>query len=249
MISLSKNSKRYILLYLLGIVSIFTAKGQTVSFYALTKKMHNGITSSSVTGGQFITFLDNICYESNKKGIGVGHGTLKLNKNYSNSNYKFYMGGSYWGTDATFKFKSDLSILNVILENGDIYVYKRQVASAFVTTCSLIRKRGSSSGNSGSYSPSFPNNGYDGGYVPNKNGSSSSSRIQNTTPSRKQPTKHTCSLCNGQRRIVKDTYPSLYGQSDYQVKCNECGGYFMRSIGHTHTTCPQCHGKGYFTTN
>ena len=79
-------------------------------------------------------------------------------------------------------------------------------------------------------------------------GSSSSSQRQNTTHSRTQPTKHTCSLCNGQRRIVKDTYPSLYGQSDYQVKCNECGGYFMRSTGHTHITCPQCHGKGYFTT-
>ena len=222
---------------------------QTTSYYAQTKVVHNNKTAVKGTGGQFITFLNDICYESNRKGIGVGHGTLTLNKNNSDGCYKYYMGGSYWGTDATFKFKSDLSILNVILENGDIYVYKRQVAPASVTTCSLIRKRGSSSGNSGSYSPSFPNNGYDGGYVPNKNGSSSSSRIQNTTPSRKQPTKHTCSLCNGQRRIVKDTYPSLYGQSDYQVKCNECGGYFMRSIGHTHTTCPQCHGKGYFTTN
>ena len=79
-------------------------------------------------------------------------------------------------------------------------------------------------------------------------GSSSSSQRQNTTHSRTQPTKHTCSLCNGQRRIVKDTYPSLYGQSNYQVKCNECGGYFMRSTGHTHISCPQCHGKGYFTT-
>lgn len=246
MISLSKNLKRYILLYLLGIVSIFVAKGQTVSFYALTKKMHNGITSSSVTGGQFITFLDNICYESNKKGIGVGHGTLKLNKNYSNSNYKFYMGSSYWGTDATFKFKSDLSILNVILENGDIYVYKRQVAPASATTCSLIRKRGSSSE---AYFPSFPNNGYGGGYTTSSGSLSSSSRRQNATPSHNQPTKHTCSLCNGQRRIVKNTYPSLYGQNDYQVKCNECGGYFMRSTGHTHITCPQCHGKGYFTTN
>ena len=246
MISLSKNLKRYILLYLLGIVSIFVAKGQTVSFYALTKKMHNGITSSSVTGGQFITFLDNICYESNKKGIGVGHGTLKLNKNYSNSNYKFYMGSSYWGTDATFKFKSDLSILNVILENGDIYVYKRQVAPASATTCSLIRKRGSSSA---AYFPSFPNNGYGGGYTTSSGSLSSSSRRQNATPSHNQPTKHTCSLCNGQRRIVKNTYPSLYGQNDYQVKCNECGGYFMRSTGHTHITCPQCHGKGYFTTN
>ena len=79
-------------------------------------------------------------------------------------------------------------------------------------------------------------------------GSSSSSQRQNTTHARTQPTKHTCSLCNGQRRIVKDTYLSLYGQSNYQVKCNECGGYFMRSTGHTHITCPQCHGKGYFTT-
>ena len=156
------------------------------------------------------------------------------------------MGSSYWGEAATFKFKSDLSVLNVVLENGDVYVYKRQVAPASATTCSLIRKKGNSSGNSVFYSPSYHNNGYGGGY--NTGGSSSSSQRQNTTHSRTQPTKHTCSLCNGLRRIVKDTYPSLYGQSNYQVKCNECGGYFMRSTGHTHITCPQCHGKGYFTT-
>jgi len=246
MISLSNKLKKYILSYLLAIVSIFTADGQNVSFYALTKKVHNGITSSNVTGGQFVAFLDNICYESNKNGIGVGHGTLKLNKNYSNSNYKVYMGDSYWGTGATFKFKSDLSILNVLLENGDIYVYKRQVAPASATTCSLIRKRGRSSE---AYSPSFPNNGYGGGYTTSSGSSSTSSQRQNSTSSRQQPTKHTCSLCKGQRRIVKDSYPSLYGQNDYQVKCNECGGYFMRSIGHIHITCPQCHGRGYFITN
>lgn len=240
--------KRYILLYILSIMSVFAALGQEVLYYALTKKMHNGTTSTNVSGGQFITFIDNICYESNKKGIGVGHGTLKLNKSYSNYNYKFYMGSSYWGDAATFKFKSDLSVLNVVLENGDVYVYKRQTAPSSVTACSLIRKRGGSSGSSGTYSPSYPNNGYGGSYIPNNGSSSSSSRRQNTTPSRNQPTKHTCSLCNGQRRIVKDTYPSLYGQSDYQIKCNECGGYFMRSTGHTHITCPQCHGKGYFTT-
>lgn len=222
--------------------------GQDAQYYALTKKMHNGTTSTNVSGGQFITFIDNICFESNKKGIGVGHGTLKLNKSYSNNNYKFYMGSSYWGNNATFKFKSDLSILNVVLENGDIYVYKRQSAPALATTCSLIRKKGNSSGNSEAYSPSFPNNGYSGGYAPNNNGCSSSSQRQNTTHSRTRPIKHTCSLCNGQRRIVKDTYPSTYGLSDYRVRCSECGGYFMRSTGHTHITCPQCHGKGYFTT-
>lgn len=228
----------------------FELHAQSTSYYKQTKVMHKGVVSYTVSGGQFISFLHDICYESDKKGIGVGHGTLKLNNNYGNGNYKFYMGSSYWGANAIFKFKSDLSVLNVVLENGDIYVYKRQAAPASATTCSLIRKRGNSSGSSGTYSPSFPNNGYGGSYIPNNgSSSSSSSRRPNTTPSRNQPTKHICSLCNGQRRIVKDTYPSLYGQSDYQVKCNECGGYFMRSTGHTHITCPQCHGRGYFTTN
>lgn len=234
---------------LITFVCCTAINAQTVSYYKLTKKVHNGKISVSVSGGQFITFLQDICYESDKRGVGVGHGKLKLNKGYSNGTYKLYMGSSYWGTDATFKFKYDLSVLNVILENGDTYVYRRLPAPASVTTCSLIRKKENSSGNSGSYSPSYPNNGYGGGYNTNNGGSSSSSQRQNTVPARTQPTKHTCSLCNGQRRIIKDTYPSLYGQSDYQIKCNECGGYFMRSIGHTHITCPQCHGKGYFMTN
>ena len=127
-------------------------------------------------------------------------------------------------------------------------MYRRLPAPASVTTCSLIRKKENSSGNSDFYSPSYPNNGYGGGYNTNNGSSSSSSQRQNTVPARTQPTKHTCSLCNGKRRIVKETYPPMYGQSDYQVKSNECGGYFMRSTGHTHITCPQCHGKGYFTT-
>lgn len=219
---------------------------QNTYYYKLVKKLQNSKVLLNIDGGQFVAFVGDIYYEADKKGIGVGHGTLKLNKSYSNSQFKYYMGSSYWGEAATFKFKSDLSVLNVVLENGDVYVYKRQVAPASATTCSLIRKKGNSSGNSGSYPPSYHNNSYGGGY--NTGGSSSSSQRQNTTHSRTQPTKHTCSLCNGQRRIVKDTYPPLYGQSNYQVKCNECGGYFMRSTGHTHITCPQCHGKGYFTT-
>lgn len=236
-------NKVLIIICLLFCIKSFS---QNTYYYKLVKKLQNNKVSPNVDGGQFVAFVGDICYEADKKGIGVGHGTLKLNRSYSNSQFKFYMGSSYWGEAATFKFKSDLSVLNVVLENGDVYVYKRQVAPASATTCSLIRKKGNSSDNSGPYSPSYHNNGYGGSY--NTSGSSSSSQRQNTAHSRTQPTKHTCSLCNGQRRIVKDTYPSLYGQSNYQVKCNECGGYFMRSTGHTHITCPQCHGKGYFTT-
>lgn len=226
---------------------VFTETQAQTYYYKLTKKIEGESVYTNTAGGQFITFDNTVCFESDKYGYKVNESILHFDKERSKL-YKIYIGVAYFGMHSKFKFTSDYRLLNIETEDGRIYVYKRCQAPASVTTCSLIRKRGNSSGNSGSYSPSFPNNGYGGGYAPNKNGSSSSSRIQNTTPSRKQPTKHTCSLCNGQRRIVKNTYPSLYGQSDYQVKCNECGGYFMRSTGHTHITCPQCHGKGYFTT-
>lgn len=51
-----------------------------------------------------------------------------------------------------------------------------------------------------------------------------------------------CSLCHGSGRIVHDSYPGTLGTADYKVKCNECGGYFLKSTGHSHISCPQCHG-------
>ena len=225
---------------------VCTISNAQTKYYKLTRKVINGQSSTNVSGGQFICFTKEGCYEADRKGFSVNNGTMKYK--YTDNGISFYMGSCYWGTEAIFKFKSDLSVLNVVLKNGDVYVYKRQTAPSSVTTCSLIRKNGGSNSDGGSYIPTYPQNGYGGGYVP-QIGSSSSSQRQDTNSPRKQPTKHTCSLCNGQKRIVKDTYPSLYGQNDYQVKCNECGGYFMRSTGHTHITCPQCHGKGYFTTD
>ena len=137
---------RLIYTILLFFLSNHSIKSQTTYYYGLTKKIIDGKVSMSVSGGQFISFLNEICYESNKNSIGVGHGTLKLNKSYSDSRFKFYMGNSYWGDAATFKFKSDLSVLNVVLENGDGYVYKRQTAPSSVTTCSpSVGKRSRSS--------------------------------------------------------------------------------------------------------
>lgn len=48
-------------------------------------------TQLNIDGGQFVAFVGDICYEADKKGIGVGHGTLKLNKSYSNSQFKYYL--------------------------------------------------------------------------------------------------------------------------------------------------------------
>lgn len=52
-----------------------------------------------------------------------------------------------------------------------------------------------------------------------------------------------CPLCHGSGRIVKDFNVATYG-TDSREKCSECGQWFMRSTGHRHVTCTQCHGTG-----
>ena len=236
----------YILCSLVFLTAIiFKVNAQTISYYALTKKVINGVSSTNVSGGQFISFLSDVCYESDRKGIGVGHGTLKLNKINSKGNFKIYAGNSYWGNETIFKFKADLSVLNVITDAGDVYVYKRQIAPVSVTTSSLIRKR-KYQGDNNNQEPLYPF--YEIGQNINLP-KLQSTENRNLNTSDNPAIKHTCPLCHGNKRIVRNINISLYGQNDYQVKCHECGGYFMRSTGHTHIMCPQCHGKGYFTTD
>ena len=245
---------RLTLYFLFRFNNIFCIYGQSTYYYKLTKKIEYGTEYTNTAGGQFITFSGNRCFDSDKFGKSVGNGEL-VNTERDNANSKNYMGNSYFGK-VIYRFKPDLSVLNIIVNNSLVYVYKRQNAPAGVTTCSLIREPRTDSKGGDYEAPAYPpNGGYDGGGYNNGNNTgnrqSGSSHSQNSTASstNRQPTKHTCPLCNGKKRIVKDTYPPLYGMEDYKVRCNECGGYFMRSTGHTHITCPQCHGKGYFTTD
>lgn len=219
--------------------------GQTF-YYKLTKKIVGEDVYTNTSGGQFITFVGNKCYESDKYGSNVGNGELKYDLYYSKK-YKIYLGTSYFGNEVKFKFSQDLNLLNVVTKDGRIYVYKKQPAPSSVTTCSLIRKKGSSGSGSG-YIPVNPVTSYGGTYSGTAT-TTSPVRNQNGTKRKQQPTKHTCPLCHGAKRIERDTYTPLYGTEDYRVRCNECGEYFMRSTGHTHITCPQCHGRGYFTTD
>lgn len=215
-------------------------------YYRLTKKIDGGNIYTNTGGGQFITFIDDICYESDKDGISVGNGKLKFEKDFSNK-LLIYFGSSYFGNNVKFKFTQDRNLLNVETVDGRIYVYKKQPAPSSVTTCSLIRKKGSSGYGSG-YIPINPVTSYEGTYS-GTGTTTTPVRSQNGTKRKQQPAKHTCPLCHGAKRIVRDTYTPLYGTEDYRVRCNECGEYFMRSTGHTHITCPQCHGRGYFTTD
>lgn len=225
---------------------------QKTYYYKLTKKVHNNVPSTRVSGGQFITFMGEICYESNNKGIGVGHGTMTRSNILSTDKIVAYMGESYWGKEATYNFTRDLSILNVVIENGDVYLYKRMTAPAGVTTCSLIKPRTSGGRGSGGVVVSTPppsqtvigGGSYNGGgtIVGSSIGGGTSSQQQ-----RRQPVQHPCPLCHGNKTIVRESNVATYG-NDTQRYCSTCGRNYWASSGHTHITCTQCGGKGYYTT-
>ena len=125
-------------LYIIACLAVINAYSQNTVYYKLTNIQDNK-SSLKIQGGQFITFISDICYESDNKGIGVGHGTLKYNPNYSTSSVKKYTGSSYWGKEAVYAFNADKSVLNVVLESGMILVYKRSTPPNGVYTCSLIK--------------------------------------------------------------------------------------------------------------
>ena len=78
-----------------------------------------------------------------------------------------------------------------------------------------------------------------------KNSSSSSSSSSSSRSSSVSSSRHTCPLCKGTGKIIRDFHSATYGL-DSKVYCNECKSYYMKSTGHRHITCTQCHGKGYF---
>ena len=232
--------------FVLSIIISLCASAQSTYYYKLTKKVKDGVPNTNVSGGQFITFTDKVCYESDKKGFSVEHG--KLDYKYTESGIKTYIGGSYWGNHAVFLFKSDLSALNVKTEDGEVYVYKRADAPVSATTCSLIRKK--TNENSAYFPPVYPNYPVQPVYPVDGNtdqgGSNSFGTTIRTERDKPQKTRHTCPLCNGTGKWERnDGSIALYGGTDYKVRCSECGFEHFRSTNHRHVTCPQCHGRGY----
>lgn len=230
-----------VILAMLGITSV---SAQDIRYYKLTRKMENGKSSTDVSGGQYITFIADICYESNKKGIGVGHGNMTRNKSYSTSEYTTYFGSSYWGDDvASFKFNADKSILNVVIDKDNYYIYKRATAPAGQETCSLIRKKTPSNKDGGSGSeivmPPTP-------IVVNPNYPTPTPNPKDpkpNPPTPPQPKKHQCGLCGGSGEWAHDdaSIPDFGTGNKY---CNKCG----KTVGpkHVHTQCPSCKGKGWW---
>lgn len=230
----------------------FSLWGQNTYYYRQERVVKDGADIEVAKGGQFISFFHDMCYESDDKGVSVSNGKLDLNYKES-SKFRIYEGKSYFG-EVVFKFNNALDRLNIICSDGRIYVYVRTSPPEGVHTCSLIKSQQSSPQGqvSGGYVEGYypPVNG--GSYNMGSNNSSTlsgNSQSSSSSTKKNQPTRHTCSRCNGKGRIAVETHPPMFGQEDIKERCSECGGYFLHSWGHTHTTCPQCHGKGYFTTD
>lgn len=95
-------------------------------------------------GGQFVSFICDICYESTAAGLSVGNGTLRRLSAFG-PDANVYLGSSYWGDSTTFRFSADRKEL--LVEQGGVLRcrYRQSVAAENVKTCSLIRNKVASS--------------------------------------------------------------------------------------------------------
>lgn len=226
-----------LLSWLLLLIIVIPTTAQDTYYYKQVKVVRNSNIVGQGSGGQFISFYKDICYESNIRGESVGHGMLELVRD-ANKDYIKYRGRTYWG-EATFKFNKSLERLNVIKTDGTIYVYSKCAVPQGITTCSLIRKS-KTTGGSGYY-PIPPV--YDGNLsqpIPNSN--TSINNGANNTPTIKGRKPKLCGACNGRGWVPETKGVASFGQSGKW--CDGCNKTV--SANHYHATCPSCKGKGYW---
>ena len=228
-----------LVLLLLIICVCRNAMSQT-HYYKLTKKIENGEQYSNTAGGQFITFDGETCFDSDKYGISVGNGRLRLDNQYSSST-KTYIGNSYFG-NTVYRFKPDLSILNIIVNKNLIYVYKRETPPATQTTCTLIRQKKSSntSSNQATYNPIY-SGGYDNSY-----NSSNTANDNSNTSKQKNKVRKRCAYCSGKGERIQHESVSTFGLDGPRVHCNICNQSWSYGTVHSHHKCSHCNGTGYY---
>lgn len=225
-----------IIAYLLCLLITVTAQTE---YYKLSRKVVDGLSITDVSGGQFISFADGKCYESDSEGFSVGHGVLKFRR-MENGN-SVYTGGSFWG-QSVFKFNSDKSALNVITTDGNVYIYKRTAVPLGVTTCSLIRTKESNVViPSGIYIPPIQDVGNSNSIYNGNNGiSTSGSSSRQKTKIRKN-----CAYCNGKGETIQHESVATFGLSGPRVYCNKCNQSWNHGTVHAHHFCNNCNGTGY----
>ncbi|NDW10298.1 hypothetical protein D0T56_11600 [Dysgonomonas sp. 520] len=111
--------------------------GQTYYYKQVNIVYSNGQKVSGDGTGQFVTFSNKGCYDSNIEGYTVKNGFLEY-KGIDDGIYVYY-GTSYWGT-CNYYFSSDKGRLNVKEQStGNTYVYQRMTPPNGVKTSSKIK--------------------------------------------------------------------------------------------------------------
>lgn len=177
--------------------------------------------------GQFITFNEKGCYDSDESGFTVNNGFLKLEEKTSERVY--YAGESYWGK-ATYIFTENYGRLNIVVEESGItHVYVSAAPPANVHTCALIKEKKPDATPVNPYSTINPVTPVTG--VSNNQGG--------TTLVEKRTT---CTFCNGMGKVHSDDVTCFSSKDKWCEGCQR-----MVSCSHCHLcrTCPSCSGKGY----
>ncbi|WP_347146715.1 hypothetical protein [Parabacteroides goldsteinii] len=87
--------------------------------------------------GQFVTFNNKGCYDSDRGGNSEDNGFLSYL--FENEKYVTYQGETYWG-EAKYRVSLDKSRINVVLSNKILVYIKTQFPTG-QQTCSLIKQQ------------------------------------------------------------------------------------------------------------
>jgi len=223
------------------------AKKPVTSYYEQIKIVSKDRQEQKGSGqGQFITFTDKVCYDSDKAGFTVHNGFLKFARETADRVY--YSGTSFWG-DAIYVFTENYNRLNIVVEStGMTYVYALKNPPADITTSALI-KEPAPANPANSTSPTPPNSLGGGAYsdvpIPFQNLQTLVNPFNGGGGAvQQQETRRQCPDCKGtgRSRTWKDFPPTFGGTVAKREWCEYCGDFGRL---HTHKACPACKGLGY----
>lgn len=233
---------RLILLFLLIPYCTIYAQTFETFYYKHTKQISNSIENTDVSGGQFITFSNDKCYDSDTDGFEIGNGILKLTD--KSNGIITYSGQTYWG-NAIYAFNSDKSILNVVVSTDEIYVYKRVLPPTGLTTSSLIKGAENTNSKTSTSTVTPPKNAN----IPSYNtGQSSYGNHSFGTDYNQQPKttiRKKCPYCSGTGEKIQHEYVPTYGTNGARVYCSKCNQSWSAGTVHAHHSCRHCNGLGY----
>lgn len=132
--------------YLFLFISVcFCSNGQ-VYFYKQEKVIDTNTKQSSKgdMSGQYITFNENGCYDSDNQGYSVNNGFLSYV--FENKKFATYQGESYWGS-CQYRVSLDKSRINIVLDDK-VLVYVRTQFPTGQLTSSLIKRKNKGGGES-----------------------------------------------------------------------------------------------------